>query len=233
MWMLPISWESWEAKMSKQFLFCVETTKQANTDYQYIRETILTHYIDSRENVIRSVYMESKSRYNSKSVLKEIDRKTKAFPGETHVIYFIDTDDYDISPEVQKDLTQIRSFCNSNGYDFVFFCKDVEDVFYGKRVPSTQKVRAVEQFKRNRMINTVDPVRLQCENYQAHHSNILNILDKYWIRKIIRNLILINIVLYFCLGIDFGPFNNSGDVDQMLITIIDNPDIHGILCFIL
>lgn len=169
--------------MSKQFLFCVETTKQANTDYQYIRETILFHYIDSRKNVIRPIYMESKSRYNSKSVLKEIDRKTKAFPGETHVIYFIDTDDCDISPEAQKNLTQIRSFCNSNGYDFVSFCKDVEDVFCGKRVPATEKVRTVEQFKRNQRIRTVDPIRLQCENYQAHCSNIMNILDKYWIRK--------------------------------------------------
>ena len=169
--------------MSKQFLFCVETTKQANTDYQYIRETILFHYHESRKNVVRSVYMESKSRYNSKSVLKEIDRKTKAFPGETHVIYFIDTDDYDISREAQNDLMQIRSFCKSNSYDLVYFCKDIEDVFYGRRVPSSAKVRTVEQFKRNKMISAVDPVRLQCENYQAHCSNILIILDKYWIRK--------------------------------------------------
>lgn len=169
--------------MNKQFLFCVETTRQANTDYQYIRETLLHFYHESRKNVIRPVFMESKSRYNSSSVLKTIKNKQKAFPGETHVIYFIDTDLIDVSPQARQDAERIRDFCNTNGFDFVFFCRDIEDVFCGDKVPSTLKVRYVEQFKRNHGIRTVEPNRLQCEQYNIHCSNILNVLDKYWLRK--------------------------------------------------
>ncbi len=108
MWTPPISWESWEAKMNKQFLFCVETNRRANTDYQYIRETLLHFYRESRKNIIRPVYLESKSRYNNNAVMKEIRIKQKAFPGETHVIYFIDTDLSDVSPEARQKLEEIR-----------------------------------------------------------------------------------------------------------------------------
>ena len=168
---------------NKLILFCVETTKQANIDYQYIRETILHFYKEDRKIVYRPVYMESKSRYNNKTVLKEIRNKSKLFPGKTHVIYFIDTDDYDVSPEANRELEQIKTFCSANSYDFVFFCKDVEDVFFGKRIPSTEKVKTVDQFKRKNSIQSIKPDKLQCELYKPHQSNILNVLDKYWIRK--------------------------------------------------
>ena len=168
--------------MNKQILFCVETTKQANTDYQYIRETILHFYTENKKNIYRPIYMESKSRYNSNTVLKEIRRKQKVFKGETHVIYFIDTDDYDISPEANQELDQIRSFCAKNSYDFVFFCKDVEDVYYGRRIPATSKVQTVEQFKRRHSIRTINAIQLQSEKYKHHYSNIMTILDKYWTR---------------------------------------------------
>lgn len=183
MWTPPISWESWEAKMNKQFLFCVETNRRANTDYQYIRETLLHFYRESRKNIIRPVYLESKSRYNNNAVMKEIRIKQKAFPGETHVIYFIDTDLSDVSPEARQELEEIRGFCDTNKFDFVFFCRDVEEVFCGSRIPSTAKIRCIEQFKRNHTIQTVEADHLQCEQYHIHCSNILNVLDKYWTRK--------------------------------------------------
>lgn len=168
--------------MNKQILFCVETTKQANTDYQYIRETILHFYTDNKKNIFRPIYMESKSRYNSNAVLKEIRRKQKAFKGETHVIYFVDTDDYDIAPDANRELNQIRSFCSKNNFDFVFFCKDIEDVYCGCRIPATSKVQTVEQFKRRHSIRTINSIFLQSEEIKHHCSNIMNVLDKYWIR---------------------------------------------------
>ena len=72
MWTLQISWEFWEVRMIKRLLFCVETTKSANTDYAYILETIRYFYVESRKIVLRPIYMESKTRYNSKAVRENI-----------------------------------------------------------------------------------------------------------------------------------------------------------------
>lgn len=168
--------------MIKKILFCVETTKPADTDYQYIRETIRRFYEDNRKTVIRAVYMQSKSRYNSRAVQEDIKRESKGF-NDTHVIYCLDTDNYDISPEDNELLTRIRKYCESCGYDFIFFCKDVEDVYCGERIPDTKKIPAIRQFKSTNAIENVKESSLQKDQYQVHCSNILNILDQYFVRK--------------------------------------------------
>ncbi len=95
--------------MNKRILFCVETTKQADTDYAYIKDTIDYYFVQSSKITIRPVYMESKSRYKSKAVQEDIKRQSGL--ADTSVIYCIDTDDYDISPEDRTLLEQIRQYC--------------------------------------------------------------------------------------------------------------------------
>ena len=182
MLMLPTSWEYWEVSMIKRILCCVETTKQADTDYQYIRETIRQFYIEPSNIVIRPVYMESKSRYNSRSVQEQI-RKQTMNSTENSVIYFIDTDDWDVSADDQKLLKQIQEYCTVHGYDFVFFCKDVEDVYLGRRKKKKKKVSAIKKFKSTHAIETVEIKHLEGKRCQTHYSNIMNVLDKYWVRK--------------------------------------------------
>lgn len=163
--------------MSKRLLFCVETTQQANTDYPYILETIRHYYGESRKIVLRPIYMGSKTKYNSKSVKEDIKRQSGT--AETHVIYCIDTDDYDISADTEATLKQIQRYCENNGYDFIFFCKNIEEVYHEKTVPDTGKIAAIKYFKSSHAIKNVKTANLQRENYQIHCSNILNILDKY------------------------------------------------------
>ena len=126
--------------MINRIIFCVETTRQANTDYAYIRETIRHYYADDKKNVIRRVCMESKTRYNSKAVEENIEKEC-AFSKHNHVIYCIDTDDWDTSADDRRLMEKIQAYCRSKGYDFVFFCRDVEDVYWGKRVLKTEKTR--------------------------------------------------------------------------------------------
>lgn len=168
--------------MSKRLLFCVETTKNANTDYPYIRSTIDHYYEVTRQTVLRRICMESKSRYNSKAVQKEIKRQSGT-EKNAHVIYCIDTDDYNTSPEAKAQTDRIRDYCSQNGYDFIFFCRNVEDVFHGKSIPGTDKVKAVRRFRTRNQIETIRTANLQREDYQPHCSNILNVLDKYLTRK--------------------------------------------------
>lgn len=168
--------------MIKRILCCVETTRQADTDYQYIRETIRHFYVESSKIVIRPIYMESKSRYNSRAVQEQI-RKQTMNSKDTSVIYFVDTDDWDLSAEDEKLLEQIRKYCEKRGYDFVFFCKDVEDVYLGRRISNTEKISAIKRFKSTHAIEDMAEKTLDSKRYQVHCSNIMSVLDKYWIRK--------------------------------------------------
>lgn len=168
-------------KTNKRILFCVETTRRADTDYGYIRDTLQHFYEESSKITIRAVYMESKSRYKSRAVQDDIERQSGT--ADTVVIYCIDTDEYDVSDSDRQLLEQIRNYCAHKGYEFIFFCKDVEDVFCGHRVPKTQKIQAIRKFRTSKSIADMDMNNLQRDQYQVHCSNILNVLDRYWKRK--------------------------------------------------
>ena len=70
--------------MAIQMIFCVETNKKADTDSIYLMDAIRHLYIINNQVKISKVYMGSKSKYKSKSVLKEISEKTKEI-GRAHV----------------------------------------------------------------------------------------------------------------------------------------------------
>ena len=128
--------------MAIQMIFCVETNKRADTDSIYLSEIISHFYRLNNQTKISKVYMGTKSKYQAKDVLREIDNKTKAFViGETKVVYCIDTDDYEKSQEQENQFHSIEQFCNVNDYDLIWFCHDVEDVFLGKRISDSLKVR--------------------------------------------------------------------------------------------
>lgn len=177
------SWVYWEVRMNKQILLCVETNKKARTDYQYVVATIKRFYQNNRKIIYKPIFLDSKTKYNSKNKVKEINNYVKKFPGETSVIYFIDVDDYDTSYETKKLYDDIKAYCDKNEYDFVFFTKDIEDVYWGKQVGDNEKVKKVEEFNRKQLINEVDKFRLQVGEHKSHCSNILNVFDKYWVRK--------------------------------------------------
>lgn len=168
--------------MNNRILFCVETTQQANTDYPYIRDTIDYYYEVPRKTVIRPIYLGSKTRYNSRSVRENI-KKQSGTSGNTHVIYCIDTDSRSISEDNNHLTERIREYCNKQGYDFIFFCRDVEDVYHGRQLPDTEKVQAVRRFRSRRLIETIKSENLKSKEYRYHCSNILNVLDQYLPRK--------------------------------------------------
>lgn len=99
------------------------------------------------------------------------------------VIYCVDTDDYDISSDSNELLNKIREHCESNNYEFIFFCKDIEDVYWGQKVQKTKKISEAGRFRSSKSIEKVNEKLLQRGQYQAHCSNILNVLDQYFTRK--------------------------------------------------
>lgn len=121
--------------MSIQMILCVETNRRADTDYIYISETIKHLYKTDKQITINKVYMGSKTKYKSKEVLRNIKQLTKDFTiGETRVIYCVDTDAYETDVEHKKVFDDISRFCEENGYELIWFCHDIEDVYIGKKI---------------------------------------------------------------------------------------------------
>lgn len=170
--------------MAIQIIFCVETNKKADTDGIYISEIIRHLYQLNNQIKLSKVYMNTKSKYRSKDVLREITTKTKAFTiGETKVIYCIDTDAYEKDINHKTELNEITRFCGQNGYDLIWFCHNVEDVFLGKLIPDSQKVQEAAAFRRKQRIKEICPAQLSTDIKRVHTSNILLVLDKYLSRK--------------------------------------------------
>lgn len=170
--------------MALQMILCVETNKRADTDSIYITETI-KHWYDLNNKIkISKVYMNTKSKYNAKDVLREIDKKSKAFTfGTTRVIYCIDTDHYEKSREHDEELKNISRYCNENDHDLIWFCHDVEEVFLGRQISDSQKVKEAAKFRSKNGIVQIQADNLACNEKLACRSNILNIFDKYLPRK--------------------------------------------------
>ena len=170
--------------MAIQMIFCVETTKKADTDSIYLTEILNFRYAITNQVKISKIYMGTKSKYNSKEVLKEIERKTKEFIiGETKIIYCIDTDAYESNYEHQRELEDIERFCAQKGYELIWFCHDVEDVFLGRQITDSEKVKEAATFRRKRMIEQVDDRKLAVCALRKNTSNILTVLDKYLEKK--------------------------------------------------
>lgn len=171
--------------MALQMILCLETNKRAHTDYIYIKETMDELYeIKNNEVKISPIYMGTKTKYRSKDVLREIKQKRKLFTlGPTKVIYCIDTDEFEKNPEHKKELCAVRQFCEKNEYDLIWFCHEVEEVFLGKKVPDSQKVKEASGYRGRKEIRKINLQQLNSEEMKASTSNILCILDQYLKRK--------------------------------------------------
>ena len=142
--------------MSLQLIFVVETNKKCKSDWIYIKDTIDRFYqCDQAQLKLSPVYMDGRGKYKSKE--KEISRLIKDYSVDSKakrskVIFCFDCDNYDTRPEDAEFLGNARQYCAENGYDFVWFCKDVESVYLGKKVDDKQKGTEAALFKAKKLI---------------------------------------------------------------------------------
>ncbi|RHO83814.1 hypothetical protein DW058_03865 [Clostridiaceae bacterium AF42-6] len=171
--------------MGLQLIFAVETNKKCNSDWIYIKDTIEHFYSYERTQVKFSVvYMDGKGNYNSNKKEKEIKSLTAQYrstskTNRTSVIYCFDCDDYDNKIDDRNFLGEAKKYCDGLGYEFVWFCKDVEQVYIGRKVDDSQKKKEAATFKARKQISTVDSKKLLINNYQINTSNIMSVLDHY------------------------------------------------------
>lgn len=165
---------------NKHLLIIVETRKNANTDDTYIKETIRRFYPGPRDFIPKFIYMKSKGAFNSRDVGREI-KEYVSLSNVIGIILCIDLDDYDISIDDKKLNKKIEEHCQKEHYDLVWFCKNVEDVYYfNAEIEKNKKVNKAKQFVKNKMIEGVNEANMRSETYSKRHSNILKVLDKYY-----------------------------------------------------
>ena len=154
--------------MSLQLIFVVETNKTCKSDWIYIKDTIDYFFEYDRTAIkLTPVYMDGKGKYKNKE--KEISK----------VIYCFDCDDYNTKQEDAFFLEKVRQYCAEQKYDFVWFCKDIERVYTGKKVNAVDKKKKSEEFKKKKQISEVKVDKLSAAEYQENTSNILRILEQY------------------------------------------------------
>ena len=169
----------------RQVILCVETNKQANTDVGYVDAVIKKLYQIGTEIKLQYKYFNGKGGYNAPKQLKEIKNDIAALKGRasSEVIYCIDTDKYDSDAEVQKLNADIENFCHQNGYKFIWFCRDVEEVFLHKTVDDSKKKEAVAKFKAGNDLGQANEQTLSAKFIARKKSNMLLVLDQVLDRK--------------------------------------------------
>lgn len=165
--------------MGIQLIVCVETPKKAGTDWAYVKDTLERFFVIDNDVKLSPIFMTTKSMYNAKSVSKQIIDKTKKYGhGKTYVIYCVDTDDIFKDNEPQIMNRSIEQFCKEKSYSFVWFCRDVEEVFWKKQLPPVQKTSAARRFRNTMQIDHISPGDLSSKQMIKGRSNILTILKR-------------------------------------------------------
>ena len=164
-------------------IFVVEADEASRSDYMYIRAVLDKCYgVLSRKDInITAIFMGGKGNYNKPKILQSINSKIKMYNavGSTYVIYCFDTDKIDSNPMDNKALLEEKKYCEDNGYDFVWFCHDVEEVFLGKSVKKKEKTNSARTFTANAKKDMIKPSKLMSKEYGKGKSNLMIVLKKY------------------------------------------------------
>ena len=164
--------------MSRQILFCVESNNKARTDYQYIEETLKRFYKVDRKIRYRAIYLGSKTKYNAKDKVREINKNI-------------------IKYEVSFDNEIITMTYSNNMYTFNY--KEDDKVIYTGTITidrndsnittyfNTTYITDKENIKTNIVIKTSDTLNIELFD-TTNSININDISDKE-MNNILNNIL--------------------------------------------
>ena len=172
--------------MGIQLIICVETSSKEKSDRIYIKEAIEHFYKTDSGNVKLSfICMGGKGNYSSISIQRNIQNAIKQYSagsknGKSVVIYCFDCDNWDKNMVDAQFLSEAKNYCHNQGAKFVWFCRDVENVFLREQVSQGEKTKRAEEFKRRQKVTSIEPQNLMHQSdtrYQTGKSNLMTVLD--------------------------------------------------------
>lgn len=175
--------------MNIQLIFCIETNQRADTDFIYINEVIKEFYQLDPHIKISPLYMDGKGNFNTSKIERKISKFKKEYSvanseSTTYVLYCLDYDKYDSNPEDRAFLINAKQYCDNEEHRrFVWFCRDVEDVFLGKQVDKKQKHSVAVRFQTRKQIKALNTDLLSASKFRQHYSNLCLVLDEFLSRK--------------------------------------------------
>lgn len=99
---------------------------------------------------------------------------------KTETFYCVDLDRYDSDRNDSNFLKEIELYCREKGYHLIWFCRDIESVYIGKKVEDKKKEDTALRFARKNLISEVDVEKLISSSYRKGASNILKELDFFY-----------------------------------------------------
>ena len=171
--------------MGKQLLFCIKADSKSQTDWVYIQSVIKAFFKVPTSVSIKKICMAGKGNYRRQKTVRQINDKTKAYKrnGETIVIYCVDTDDLFINPDHEREFNDIREYCEKTGAELIWFCRDIEEVFWGTRIAASDKASYASKFRGQNRIMEIAEDKLCVDKCANRTSCILSTLGKYLERK--------------------------------------------------
>lgn len=160
-----------------QIILLVETRASCESDYRYIKAVIDYFYLE-RSFKLSKVFAKTKSE------LIKSDNKINAlkakYKGNSVVIVCAD---YDRSDDPLNE--EIETYCLKHSYELVWMNLDVEEVFWGERVPNKKKNRKSLRFLelKNSIIPSLKTIDIENPTSKHPASNLLIVLDRHLKRK--------------------------------------------------
>ena len=85
----------------------------------------------------------------------------------------------DFLSEARNFLEDAQKYCAENGHEFVWFCKDIEQVYLGKQVEDAHKKAEAAAFKNKKLIMNIRVNQLSGNSYRVGTSNLMCVLDQF------------------------------------------------------
>lgn len=156
--------------------------------FSEIRRRFYTNFSNDFEGevTIQTIPLGGKQNYKDEKIQKRIQNEIaigKSYGMHVVPIYLIDSDSIAKTFKEGSFFANLQSYCDNRGYELIWFCKNVENVFLGIEPNQINKIEEAKKFARANGIFSIPEQKLKKRQNEYGCSNALLVLDKYLIRK--------------------------------------------------
>ncbi|WP_020225954.1 hypothetical protein [Holdemania massiliensis] len=172
--------------MKQLLIFCVESQDaHHDSDGLYIKQALNHFYqFDQHKTILRFIYMNGKYNYAKRQIQVQLKKFMDQLAAEDQAYVFYVCDKDEELPSDFRHASQIQAYCQQKGYFLIWMNRNIEEVFWGRKVENGNKVKEAIRFKTSGRIQSLPESVFMNENAQRRTtSNFLLVLDPWLKRK--------------------------------------------------